>query len=58
VPVSQTEAETRELMKKCKNNIIQTDLRDDIVWALVKLADNVKKQNEQVHCLWEGCFFG
>jgi hypothetical protein len=43
VPVSQTKAEARELLKTCGNNIFQADLSNDIAWALVKLMDDGKK---------------
>ena len=43
VPVSQTKAEIREILKKYGNNIFQADLGNDIVWALVKLTENGKQ---------------
>ena len=69
VPVSQTKAEVRELIKACGNNIFQADLSDDIAWALVKLMDNANKwdggtvgkkggrRGAQVHCFWKGWRF-
>ena len=43
VPVSQTKAEIREILRKCGNNIFQAALGNDIVWALVKLTENGKQ---------------